>query len=195
MPEATPPHDYRRELDDINHSRFRQIAKSESSLDIAAEDFMHRFGEKIQRLHIVDLFTPSALISIFLKLVVVSIIMNKVLDLESKVGISGSIAALGIATLSSIGGAHRSRHYQRQLRSTEYIKTWTTGPIARHVYILVYLAHTWEKEKVAPKVPAICIRPLVLTENDLTMADKLQEGTIKNQKSSAVANTCDHIIF
>jgi hypothetical protein len=32
---------------------------------------------------------------------------------------------------------------------------------------LVYLAHTWEKEKVPPVLPAICQRPLVLTQTDL----------------------------
>ena len=37
---------------------------------------------------------------------------------------------------------------------------------------LVYLAHTWEKEKVPPILPAICKRPLVLTQADL---EKLKE--------------------
>lgn len=32
---------------------------------------------------------------------------------------------------------------------------------------LVYLAHTWEKEKVPPVLPAICQRPLILTQADL----------------------------
>ncbi len=36
----------------------------------------------------------------------------------------------------------------------------------------VYLAHTWEKENVPPRIPRVCIRPLVLTEADVKRAKR-----------------------
>jgi len=38
---------------------------------------------------------------------------------------------------------------------------------------LVYLAHTWEKEKVPPALPAICQRPLIVTQADLDSLKKI----------------------
>lgn len=318
MQEVTETHDYRRELEDINQGRFRQIVKSEASLDVAATDFMNRLIFKFRKWHVIDFVAPIVLITFFLLIVVASVLNNKDLNLEKKLGISSSIAALWIATCSSIHGSHRSRHYQAQVKSSEYVKTWTTDPMVQYVHTfrkysepllqkyrdnnmnsnsfnelrnsladyksapnkifnlaqlqtdvlldlsrdentdlrnsvvevlnfveamgqdvrlgvadadylkdyfyeivinnyqivrkfierrqvknwsratwcnLVYLAHTWEKEKVPPRIPLICIRPLVITEKDLSMVDELKKTTLKDPAPDSTSKVSNIIIF
>lgn len=41
---------------------------------------------------------------------------------------------------------------------------------------LTFLAQTWEKENVPPEIPIICIRPLVITKDDIQKADQNSSG-------------------
>ena len=294
---------FRKELEEINQARYRQIVKPENSLGLILSDYTQSIKYHFRARHLFDFYMPQLIIGLSVLAVIVSIVKadssissnEKVISTNEKWQRSAAVLGLWATWLSWGIGAHRERHYRTLERSSDYIKSWQSHEMKGHrdlvrsfrdklqnkygvksfdarqfneakntladfkstpgklamlatmqsecmeclyrednkkvrealneilnfieglgqdvklnvadpdylkdyfYYIvldnyqffrkyieseqftdgsrvtlcnLVYLAHTWEKEKVPPILPALCKRPLVLTQADL---EKLKE--------------------
>jgi len=302
--------DFSKELEDINLGGYRHFVKSEHSFDLAASDLLQRARYHFRMWHLFDRFIP--LLVLFGTAFVISILIAQ--STQNKDQVVTSIAAIIAVTttvITFLEGEHKNRHYQKLVRSSDYVKGWQSECILKHregikelknsivnkhklkifdsrsfneahtladfkstpgkiatlaklqsemllllfnyensesqkslneilnylesigqdvklgvvdadylkdyfYYIvidnyqifrkyieckqyisgsrvvwcnLVFLAHTWEKEKVPPRIPSICIRPLVLTDSDIDSVETIKPGTFQVEDASDAALT------
>jgi hypothetical protein len=292
--EAITNRNVEEDLENINQPRFRQLVKSESSIDVAFNDFRNRTLFKVRKSHFLDCGLPVILIIASLVIAIVFTMKRQDIKVEDKISSSSAMFGVSVAVLSFLHSSHKSRHDRQLDKASDYVKRWNVNlagqrsvaneykkPIldpyryqnfnpdqfnllrnsladfksspnrihalaqlqtqvlqdlsspkresirkdfndilnffesmgqdiklgvadsdylkeyfysividtyqlarkyieynqykrgSRGVWCnLTFLAHTWEKENVPPEIPAICIRPLVITKEDVEAAEK-----------------------
>jgi len=120
---------YGKDLDEINLTRFRQIAQPENSFIIALNDFLNQSRFRLRQSHLADFQIPAFIItSSAIALVVVLLTSSN--DGATKTEKIFAVIGVTASILASLSGSHSDRHYRKVARASDYVKTWSSEPLS-----------------------------------------------------------------
>jgi hypothetical protein len=119
---------YGKDLDEINLTRFRQIAQPENSFIIALNDFLNQFRFRLRQSHLTDFQIPAFIIISSAAALVVNLLGS---SSDSATNTEKILAVIGLTAtiLTSLNGSHSDRHYRKMARASDYVKAWTSEPL------------------------------------------------------------------
>ena len=118
---------YGKDLDQINLTRFRQIAQPENSFIIALNDFLNQFRFRLRQSHLADFQIPAFIITSSAAALVV-VLLGSSSDSDTKTEKTSAVIGLTASILASLNGSHSDRHYRKVARASDYVKVWTSEP-------------------------------------------------------------------
>ena len=120
---------YGKDLDEINLTRFRQIAQPENSFIIALNDFQNQFRFRLRQSHLADFQIPAFIITSSAAALVV-VLLGSSRDWATKTEKTLAVIGVTASILASLNGSHSDRHYRKVVRASDYVKAWTSEPFA-----------------------------------------------------------------
>ena len=120
---------YGKDLDEINLTRFRQIAQPENSFIIALNDFLNQFRFRLRQSHLADFQIPAFIITSSAAALVM-VLLGSSRDWATKTEKTLAVIGVTASILASLNGSHSDRHYRKVVRASDYVKAWTSEPLA-----------------------------------------------------------------
>ena len=120
---------YGKDLDEINLTRFRQIAQPENSFIIALNDFLNQFRFRLRQSHLADFQIPAFIITSSAAALVM-VLLGSSRDWATKTEKTLAVIGVTASILASLSGSHSDRHYRKLARASDYVKAWTSEPFA-----------------------------------------------------------------
>jgi len=118
-----------KDLDEINLTRFRQIAQPENSFIIALNDFLNQCRFRLRQSHLADFQIPAFIITASACAFVV-VLLGSSRDWATKTERTLAVIGLTASILASLSGSHSDRHYRKVARASDYVKAWTSEPLS-----------------------------------------------------------------
>ena len=101
---------YGKDLDEINLTRFRQIAQPENSFIIALNDFLNQFRFRLRQSHLADFLIPAFIITASAAALVM-VLLGSSRDWATKTEKTLAVIGVTASILASLNGSHSDRHY------------------------------------------------------------------------------------